>query len=249
MFLVVSVSVAFAAFQVGQRGAQRAVRAAAHRTEQTVAPASMTTVEPPPAPVAAPGGPVPGPAPPVLLRAASVGRPGNDAGAVRPAAGPSDAAFEAGEGTLPEPEDEPMPDAGVAIAARPVEPAPPPGPVSCGSNWCAPGLVCCNAACGLCAPPGVVCSQRMCGVATAPVSVLCGMATCNVGYVCCNASCGTCVLPGRTCDLRSCGRDMQFPTVETCGFSTCNSGFECCNPSCGTCVRPGESCSHDPCGW
>lgn len=122
-------------------------------------------------------------------------------------------------------------------------------PVRCGATWCGPGLLCCNADCGLCAPPGVACSQRMCSVIPAPVSVLCGMTTCNVGYDCCNPSCGTCVPAGQTCDPKPCDTSLEFPFSEMCGMTTCNTGFECCNPSCGTCVRPGESCSREPCGW
>jgi hypothetical protein len=32
----------------------------------------------------------------------------------------------------------------------------------CGDVTCAPGLVCCNASCGICTPPGEVCIQIAC---------------------------------------------------------------------------------------
>lgn len=252
LVLVIMVSVAVAAFRLGQRSSRRAARSVSHRTEQTAAPPSTinqsnnTTVVPSPTPAPLPSLPSAAPSRVAEEKAVAVRDAGLGSG--RGAAGDSGLGPADSRGTVAldaaTAAPETVPGAGVEKAETA-----PPGPVSCGSAWCAPGLVCCNASCGLCAPPGVVCSQRMCGVATAPISVLCGMSTCNVGYVCCNASCGTCTLPGEPCDPRPCGREMQFPTAEPCGFSTCNTGFECCNPSCGTCVRPGEACSHQACGW
>lgn len=245
--LVVTVSVAIAAFRMGQRSSRRATRSTPHGAGQTVvAPSNIdqsNTTAPVPTPAVVPSSPVVTTSHPAervaLLDAGLVAGkvtardsgPADSGGTIS-----SDAAVTSAETAS---------DAGVVEKVEP----PPQAPVSCGSTWCGAGLVCCNASCGLCAPPGVLCSQRMCGVVSGPISVLCGMSTCNVGYVCCNASCGTCTLPGETCDSKPCGREMQFPTAEPCGFSTCNTGFECCNPSCGTCVRPGEPCSHKPCGW
>lgn len=252
--VLVMASVAIGAFRMGQRSARRAIHRAAARTEQTVTPPLSQNTAAPPVPTPA----VPSsPSPPSTAApaAAAPTAPAPDAGretlarsTTRDAGPGTSVSREATESDSAIASAELVPDAGVEETREPRQPTRP-GPVSCGSIWCAPGLVCCNASCGLCAPPGVVCSQRMCGVAMAPISVLCGMSTCNVGYVCCNASCGTCTRPGETCDQRSCGREMQFPTAEPCGFSTCNTGYECCNPSCGTCVRPGEPCSHEPCGW
>jgi len=34
--------------------------------------------------------------------------------------------------------------------------------VACGDINCAPGLVCCNASCGICTPPGAFCTQQAC---------------------------------------------------------------------------------------
>lgn len=39
---------------------------------------------------------------------------------------------------------------------------PQPAPVLCGSKTCAAGLVCCNASCGICAPPDGACTQMFC---------------------------------------------------------------------------------------
>ena len=38
----------------------------------------------------------------------------------------------------------------------------PPKGEPCGKNVCGPGLVCCNASCGICTRPGMVCIQRAC---------------------------------------------------------------------------------------
>ncbi len=35
--------------------------------------------------------------------------------------------------------------------------------VSCGPQTCAPGLICCNASCGICTPPDGMCIQTVCG--------------------------------------------------------------------------------------
>lgn len=241
----------FAGFKLGQQSARRASRAA-RRAETGLATETMRQPIEPTIPVATSSGPAL--VPPVLpdrRTAARAPTPLGVTGQAVPVRVPADAGvgpLDSGQASATAPV-ETAADSGIAEIAEEPEPEPPAGPVACGSSWCAPGLVCCNAGCGLCAPPGAVCSQRMCGVATAPVSVMCGMSTCNVGYVCCNSSCGTCARPGETCDQKSCGRDMQLPTIETCGLSTCNTGYECCNPSCGICVRPGEACSHEPCGW
>lgn len=42
----------------------------------------------------------------------------------------------------------------------PVEPAG--GGVACGRATCEPGMVCCNASCGICTPPDGVCTQQAC---------------------------------------------------------------------------------------
>ena len=87
-----------------------------------------------------------------------------------------------------------------AQASVPEEPSPPP----CGWVTCSADQVCCNASCGVCAPPGETCSNKICGRPETPTSVSCGMNTCNVGEVCCNASCGVCRAPGVPCDQSRC---------------------------------------------
>jgi hypothetical protein len=121
-------------------------------------------------------------------------------------------------------------------------------PIPCGTNTCTGGQVCCNASCGICAPPGEQCSQQPCGFETLPISAFCGNNTCNVGYVCCNPSCGTCVRQGETCDTTACDNAIEHPVSLVCGLSTCNVGMDCCNPSCGTCVPRGQTCSKEPRG-
>lgn len=37
-------------------------------------------------------------------------------------------------------------------------------PVSCGSNVCQAGQVCCNPSCGICAAPDAMCTQQFCDV-------------------------------------------------------------------------------------
>lgn len=39
---------------------------------------------------------------------------------------------------------------------------PPALPEKCGTQTCSSGLMCCNASCGICAPPGGVCIQIAC---------------------------------------------------------------------------------------
>ncbi len=66
----------------------------------------------------------------------------------------------------------------------------------CGDTTCPPGESCCNASCGMCAPPGVACIQ----VACEP----CGNTICPPGKVCCNASCGICTPPDGFCTQQVC---------------------------------------------
>ena len=37
--------------------------------------------------------------------------------------------------------------------------------ITCGRTICAPGEICCNASCGICAPPDGVCTMQICEVA------------------------------------------------------------------------------------
>ena len=75
----------------------------------------------------------------------------------------------------------------------------------CGTVTCGPGLVCCNASCGICTPPDGFCIQIAC---EPEVGVPCGPNTCAVGEVCCNASCGICTPPDGFCTQQFCGPEL-----------------------------------------
>ena len=99
-----------------------------------------------------------------------------------------------------EPPVEPANEAPILTPARPSPiVAQRPAVIPCGSVLCTGGNECCNASCGICAPPGGRCTNSLRPSGSLRMSVACGPNTCNVGQVCCNASCGICTQPGDTC--------------------------------------------------
>jgi hypothetical protein len=83
--------------------------------------------------------------------------------------------------------------------------------ITCGSNTCATGEVCCNESCGICTPPDGACTMQLCEDSTEPGGVACGSNTCDVGEVCCNESCGICTPPDGACITLLCE-----PTGDAC---------------------------------
>lgn len=139
------------------------------------------------------------------------------------------------------------PEAGVAAPGdSPVTDSEPSAdPVECGMVTCAPGQVCCNASCAICAEPGVYCKSDPCEMRFLQTGELCGLQSCSFGSTCC---CGTCIAPGQACDPDACATRSGLELTVPCGTMTlCDEGEVCCNPSCGTCVRPGETCGQDVC--
>jgi hypothetical protein len=109
----------------------------------------------------------------------------------------------------------------------------------CGQVICPSGQTCCNASCGICAPPGVLCAHI---VACKPTPQECGPATCVGGYVCCDPICGVCTPPGA-----GCARGLCLPYDEICGPRRCAPGEVCCNESCGICTLPEVQCTQQVC--
>ncbi len=107
---------------------------------------------------------------------------------------------------------------------------------ACGSATCAPGLVCCNASCGICTEPGAGCPAIACVDAGGP---LCGADVCGPGELCCPTCPGqpdSCSA-GPTCPVHPC--PLPPPGCESCG-----SGELCCE-GCGAGERfcaPGPVC-------
>jgi hypothetical protein len=141
------------------------------------------------------------------------------------------------------------------------QPVPPPAPpltppaapvprlpaVPCGKVTCAPGDVCCSAACGICVGPNEACTstQQYCGMWSYPYSEMCGRNTCNIGEVCCNRSCGTCAQPGVECSQTQCDDGPTYPYSQACGLTTtCNVGSVCCDARCGLCAPMDECAKH-----
>ena len=126
----------------------------------------------------------------------------------------------------------------LATMLQPVPSSPPQlPPVPCGpSTMCAPGDVCCNPTCGICAAAGEACSRQDCGFASVPSSAPCGANTCNVGQVCCNSSCGICTAPGVGCSQKRCDDGPVVPFSQACGMRTCDVESVCCDATCGLCA-------------
>ncbi len=107
---------------------------------------------------AVPGGVVPAPVPiggaAAPVNGAAVAAPGN--GAVAPP-----------QGVAPATNGVPAAPVGTVPATNPTQPVPAntafPATQACGITSCDLGSVCCNASCGICAPPGASCSQIQCG--------------------------------------------------------------------------------------
>ncbi len=108
-------------------------------------------------------------------------------------------------------------------------------PVACGEASCDPGLVCCDEACGACAPDAAECPENPCEVA-----VPCGTTTCGEGEACCSDTC--CIDAAAVCSPESC-------VAETCGEATCEAGtqFCCMAEGCTRCLANGTTCSSQSC--
>ena len=121
-------------------------------------------------------------------------------------------------------------------------------PVPCGHTLCEPGLVCCNASCGICTPPDGFCTQQAClPVECTPQE--CGPAPGMPNYLCPDgvsvAGPGDCVRhPNGVCgwEILACPSEG-----EACGGVTCPAGTSCCNASCGICTPPGMACIQIAC--
>jgi hypothetical protein len=107
--------------------------------------------------------------------------------------------------------------------------------VPCGKNTCSKGLYCCNASCGVCAPPGEACDMIACE--DPGPTVPCGKNTCSNGLICCNASCGICTPKGGACLAIACDPDP----VSEC---TTNADCRVVSDYCGGCncraLAPGQ---------
>lgn len=134
------------------------------------------------------------------------------------------------------------------------------GGAVCGPSICGDGLVCCNASCGVCAPPGVACTTIACEDGGPPPPIdggageECGPVFCSPGTVCCNASCGICVEPGMGCPAIACADGGPPPATECSGLGTgeCGEGMFCRHAEgCGfdfgpgTCEPMPEGCTAD----
>jgi len=130
----------------------------------------------------------------------------------------------------------------------PVVDATPPAP--CGPTVCGPGLVCCNASCGICTAPGDGCVDIVCGDADAgPPNIECGGIAglaCPAGFFCdfaIDAACGGGDQLG-TCRPRPSGCPGGPPTVPVCGCDFRSYDSECEANLAGTSVRYSGGCPH-----
>ena len=113
----------------------------------------------------------------------------------------------------------------------------------CGANTCTDGLVCCNASCGICAPPDVDCTTIAC---TEPV-------VCQ-GEVCESDSASCC--PGCFGDAFCSGPDGVCPAIDCPAGCTddadCGPSGICCvgcdSDSPGTCTDVDSPCPDPFCG-
>lgn len=108
----------------------------------------------------------------------------------------------------------------------------------CGANVCTDGLVCCNASCGICAPPDAACTTIAC-----PEPVVCDGEVCSEdGAVCCPGC-----FPGEAFCSGEGGACPPIACTDECTTDAdCGPGGECCNecdPSgVGRCAEPGTAC-------
>ena len=142
-------------------------------------------------------------------------------------------------------------------------------PGSCGDATCTGGTVCCNASCGICAPPGAECTQQVCDPVQRAAPSDCGpqdataVGFCRrAGYAFFSWNGSECVgNDGCRCEGPDCDEVFSSqsecekyyftcniePDGETCGDAICAAGTQCCNPSCGACVLPGSECTQEVC--
>ena len=117
--------------------------------------------------------------------------------------------------------------------ACPVDKCAQPG-AACGSTFCNPGMVCCNASCGICTPPDAGCTQQACADATPGIA--CGDAgICAADAFCFDRIvCGGVPLPDSgSCrpDAHSCQTIPQCGPQPTCACLTALSGNPCSGAS------------------
>jgi len=125
-----------------------------------------------------------------------------------------------------------------------------PSGVACGATTCAVGFVCCNASCGMCAPPGASCVDLFCGDADAgPPSTDCGGLagiTCPTGFFCdyaIDAMCGGGDQLG-TCRPIPTSCPGGPPSLAVCGCDHRSYGSECEANAAGTSVARVGGCPH-----
>jgi hypothetical protein len=135
----------------------------------------------------------------------------------------------------------------------------------CGNVTCGPGTVCCNASCGMCAPPGTQCTQQACNACSN--GILCGPgqqcdpATGQCANICDPNTCGPQPgVPNWVCEDGTVGGPTGrcLPTADgSCGWEINWCPRACTNSECGP--EPGNSlvpcnhtCRRDPngtCTW
>lgn len=107
--------------------------------------------------------------------------------------------------------------------------------VSCGSNMCRNGDVCCNESCGICAPPGGSCTQQVCG----PTPPCVDTVLCIRGFHWSPTQCA-CVPDGSCVTDDDCRLIPDFCTGCDCRALSVQEP----DP---TCPGPGVRCFADPC--
>ncbi|AKF11564.1 hypothetical protein [Sandaracinus amylolyticus] len=104
----------------------------------------------------------------------------------------------------------------------------------CGRTVCGPGTVCCNASCGLCAPPDLSCTSEECMPDCSPMQA--------AGDGICGRALGLWIWDGRSCtELHGC---------STCQGADCASAFSTrseCEATFAACVRRCGGIAGDAC--
>jgi hypothetical protein len=105
----------------------------------------------------------------------------------------------------------------------------------CGSTTCAPGMVCCNASCGVCTLPDQACTQQACEPPPAiacetdsdcrAVSDYCTGCDCRALSVC--EAEPACPTPGVQCLVDPCGGEEAYCAAGTCAL---RPAAEACPP-------------------
>ncbi|HEY8430582.1 MAG TPA: hypothetical protein VIL20_19515 [Sandaracinaceae bacterium] len=111
------------------------------------------------------------------------------------------------------------------------------GPVRCGAVLCAPGQVCCNSSCNLCAPPDAACATVLC------THECTSDADCGPGEFC-RFPDGACGGAGLCTALVSECRDV---VQETCGCDGVTYLSPCDAFAAGVSVRHDGACRAEPC--